>query len=102
MLFAVTMHVHLPLDLDPDVRADTLAREKAYSQQLQREGVWRHLWRRVGEYSNLSIFDVADNEQLHDILWNLPLFRFMRVEVVPLAPHPSALTQQDAAVAEPA
>ncbi|MDQ1631641.1 MAG: muconolactone D-isomerase [Frankiaceae bacterium] len=95
MLFAVTMHVDLPPDLDPDVRADTLAREKAYSQQLQRDGVWRHIWRRVGEYSNLSIFDVADNEHLHDILWNLPLFPHMTIEVVPLASHPSAIAIAD-------
>ncbi len=28
----------------------------------------------VGQYSNLSVFDVADNGELHDILWGLPLF----------------------------
>ncbi len=92
MLFAVTMHVALPPDLDPEVRADTLAREKAYSQRLQREGVWVHIWRRVGQYSNLSIFDVEDNAQLHDILWQLPLFPYMTIEVVPLAPHPSDIS----------
>ncbi len=91
MLFAVTMHVSLPDDLAPDVRADTLAREKAYSHELQRTGEWRHIWRVVGRYSNLSIFDVADNERLHEILWNLPLFGYMRVEVTPLAAHPSDL-----------
>jgi muconolactone D-isomerase len=89
VLFAVTMHVALPPDLDPGVRADTLAREKAYSQRLQHEGVWVHIWRRVGQYSNLSIFDVEDNASLHDILWQLPLFPYMTIEVVPLAPHPS-------------
>lgn len=89
MLFAVTMHVALPPDLDPDVRSQTIAREKAYSQQLQREGVWVHIWRRVGQFSNLSIFDVEDNAQLHAILWRLPLFPYMTIEVVPLAPHPS-------------
>jgi MoxR-like ATPase len=26
------------------------------------------IWRCVGQYSNLSIFDVADNERLHEIL----------------------------------
>ena len=42
MLFAVTMDVDLPPGLDPGVRADTLAREKAYSQDLQRAGKWPH------------------------------------------------------------
>ncbi len=89
MLFAVTMDVDLPLDLDPDVRADTLAREKAYSQDLQRAGKWPHIWRIVGQYANLSIFDVASPDELHEILWNLPLFRYMTIQVTPLAQHPS-------------
>lgn len=91
MLFAVTMDVALPRDLDPDERADTLAREKAYSQELQRGGEWVSIWRCVGQYSNLSIFDVADNERLHEILWGLPLFAFMTIEVTPLAAHPSSI-----------
>ena len=48
MLFHVRMDVHLPLDLDPDTRAATVAREKAYSHELQRSGKWPHLWRIVG------------------------------------------------------
>ena len=89
MLFHVRMDVHIPQDLDPDVRADTLAREKAYSQELQRAGTWPHIWRIVGEYSNFSIFDVADNDELHTILSGLPLFPYMTIKVSPLATHPS-------------
>ena len=89
MLFAVTMDVAIPTDLDPTLRAETLAKEKAYSQQLQRDGEWVHIWRLVGQYSNLSIFDVRDNERLHEILWGLPLFPYMSIEVTPLAMHPS-------------
>lgn len=89
MLFAVKMDVNIPTDLDPQVRADTLAREKAYSQELQRGGEWVHIWRCVGQYSNISVFDVKDNERMHEILWNLPLFAYMDVEITPLATHPS-------------
>lgn len=89
MLFAVNMDVRIPADLDPQVKADTIAREKAYSQELQKSGEWRHIWRCAGQYSNLSIFDVADNERLHEILWNLPLFPYVEVAVTPLAQHPS-------------
>lgn len=92
MLFAVKMDVELPLGMDPGERDDTLAREKAYSHELQRTGKWLHIWRLVGQYSNLSIFDVTDNAELHDILWNLPLFRHMSIEVTPLATHPSDLS----------
>lgn len=91
MLFCVRMDVHLPHDLDPEVRADTLAREKAYSQELQRSGKWPHIWRVVGAYSNISVFDVDSTEELHDLLWNLPLFPYMTIDVTPLAPHPSAI-----------
>ena len=89
MLFAVRMDVDLPPDT-PD-REDLLAREKAYSQELQRTGTWAHIWRVVGAYSNLSVFDVADNEELHQLLWNLPLFPFMAMTVTPLTEHPSAI-----------
>lgn len=35
-LFHVRMDVNIPRDLDPEVRAETIAKEKAYSQELQR------------------------------------------------------------------
>ncbi|NDK90826.1 muconolactone Delta-isomerase [Gordonia desulfuricans] len=89
MLFHVRMDVNIPNDLDPEVRAETVAREKAYSQDLQRSGKWPHIWRIVGEYSNYSIFDVADNNELHDVLSALPLFPYMDIKVTPLATHPS-------------
>lgn len=92
MLFHVRMDVHLPHDLDHQVRADLVAREKEYAQRLQRDGSWRHLWRIVGEYANVSVFDVAGNDELHDLLSGLPLFPYMSIAVTPLAAHPSALT----------
>lgn len=88
-LYAVRMDVDLPLDLPG--RDELLAREKAYSQDLQRSGQWVHIWRVTGQYSNLSIFDVADNEALHELLWGLPLFPYMTVDVTALGRHPSAI-----------
>lgn len=88
-LFHVRMDVNIPNDLDPEVRADTLAREKAYSQELQRSGTWRELWRIVGRYSNISIFDVESGDELHEILQGLPLFPYMDIEVMALTRHPS-------------
>jgi muconolactone D-isomerase len=91
MLFHVRMDVHLPDTLGPDARAELVAREKAYSQELQRAGTWPHLWRIVGRYSNISIFDVAGNDELHDVLSALPLFPHMEITVTALATHPSDL-----------
>ncbi|HIF5904867.1 TPA: muconolactone Delta-isomerase family protein, partial [Klebsiella variicola] len=45
MLFKVEMTVNIPIGF-PAAEADEIKqREKAYSQQLQREGKWRHIWR---------------------------------------------------------
>ena len=92
MLFHVRMDVRIPRDLDPGTRAEVVARERAYSQELQRAGKWPHLWRIVGEYANVSIFDVDSNDELHDLLSNLPLFPYMAIIVTPLAEHPSAIS----------
>lgn len=95
MLFHVRMDVRLPRDLDPAERADLVAREKDYSQQLQREGKWPHIWRVVGEYANYSIFDVESGDELHELLSGLPLFPFMDITVTPLATHPSDIAAGD-------
>ena len=95
MLFHVRMDVSIPRDLPADARADLLAREKAYSQALQSSGKWRHIWRIAGEYANVSILDVAENDELHEILSGLPLFPFMKITVMPLLRHPSAIRADD-------
>lgn len=91
MLYAVRMDVDIPRDLDPALREETVARERAYAQELQRSGEWKHIWRIVGKYSNISVFDVESNDRLHEILWGLPLFPYMTLDVTPLAPHPSQI-----------
>ena len=91
MLFLVHMIVNLPKDLPQDVAKEILAKEKAYSQDLQRSGKWPSIWRVVGEYANYSIFDVESNDELHDLLSKLPLFPYMEIKVTPLAKHPSAI-----------
>lgn len=91
MLFLVRMDVRIPHDLPAEQAADIKAREKAYSQELQRDGRWQSIWRVVGEYANYSIFDVSSNDELHDLLQGLPLFPYMQIDVTPLARHPSAI-----------
>jgi muconolactone D-isomerase len=91
MLYHVRMDVRPPHDIDPARFENLKAAEKERAQALQREGKWRHLWRIAGQYSNVSIFDVADHDELHGILSTLPLVPFMEIEVTPLARHPSAI-----------
>lgn len=91
MLFKVEMTVNIPSSLPADKTDAIKAEEKAYSQRLQREGKWLHIWRVAGLYANVSIFNVADNQELHDILTGLPLYPFMEISVQPLCRHPSAI-----------
>jgi muconolactone D-isomerase len=93
MLYHVRMDVRVPHDVDPDRFERLKDEEKARAQDLQRQGKWRHLWRVAGQYSNVSIFDVADHDELHALLSTLPLFPFMQITVLPLARHPSAIEQ---------
>lgn len=95
MLFHVTMQVNLPHDMPPETAADLKAREKAIAAEHQRSGAWRHLWRVAGAYANVSVFDVRDAAQLHDILTGLPLFPFMEIRVTPLCRHPSSIRDGD-------
>ncbi|GAB7529200.1 muconolactone Delta-isomerase [Pseudomonas sp. 3A(2025)] len=95
MLFHVRMTVKLPVDMPADQAARLKADEKELAQRLQREGTWRHLWRIAGLYANFSVFDVADNQALHDLLMQLPLYPYMDIEVTPLCRHPSSVHDDD-------
>ena len=95
MLFKVEMDVNVPADFDKDTFESLKAAEKARFQDLQKAGTWRHIWRVVGQYANVSIFDVRDNAELHDILMSLPLYPFMDVRVTALCRHPSSLHDDD-------
>lgn len=95
MLFHVKMDVCLPHDMPPEKAAELKRVEKARAAALQESGTWRHLWRIAGQYSNISIFDVSGNDELHDILSTLPLFPYMQIEVKALLRHPSSIRDND-------
>ncbi len=94
MIYSVEIDVKIPDGMDPDRLEDLKAREKALSAGYQQSGELRHLWRIAGKFGNLSIYDVADHDRLHDILGSLPLFPYMTLRVVPLAHHPMAIEQR--------
>lgn len=89
MLFLVRMDVNIPFDMPAEKAEAIKAVEKEYSQNLQREGKWVSIWRVVGEYANYSVFEAESNDELHEMISNLPLFPFMGIEIIPLAKHPS-------------
>jgi muconolactone D-isomerase len=95
MLFQVEMTVSLPRDLPAEEAAELKQRERDFSQDLQQKGKWRHLWRIAGKYANISIFDVADAEELHNLLTALPLFPYMTMSVTALCRHASSIHDTD-------
>ena len=95
MLFMVRMTVKLPHDLPAAEAARLKQAEKELAQALQRQGTWRHLWRIAGLYANVSVFDVADAQALHDTLLQLSLYPYMEIEVTALCRHPSSIHHDD-------
>ena len=96
MLFHVRMDVALPHDMPVEQAAELKRVEKERAAALQESGKWRHLWRIAGQYSNISVFDVGSNEELHELLMSLPLFPFMHIEVMAILRHPSSIRSNDA------
>ncbi|NUL47616.1 muconolactone Delta-isomerase [Cellulosimicrobium funkei] len=91
MLFLARMDVTFPESMTDEVKAEFTAREKEYSGNLQCEGRMRDIWRVVGEYANYSVYDVADNDELHAILSGFPMYPYMKIKVTPLAQHPNSI-----------
>jgi muconolactone D-isomerase len=91
MLFLAEMEVRLPPGMPAEQADELKGRERAYSQALQRDGRWPHLWRVAGRYANVSVLDVGSVDELHELLAGLPLFPYLDIRVTPLARHPNAI-----------
>ena len=91
MLFHVRIDVRIPRDLDPEALKKLQEDEHERAKELQLQGKWTHLWRVAGKFSNVSVFNVKDPAELHDILNSLPLYPFMEIEVTALCKHPGSL-----------
>ncbi|MBT79075.1 MAG: muconolactone delta-isomerase [Alteromonadaceae bacterium] len=91
MLFQVKMIVNPPKDMSSEEFDAIKLTEKEYSQELQKKGIWVHLWRVAGQYANVSIFEVEDNAHLHEVLMGLPLYPYMTLSVTALCKHPSSI-----------
>jgi muconolactone D-isomerase len=85
------MAIHIPHDVDAEKIKRLSAEEHARAKELQLQRKWLHLWRVVGQYKNISLFDVESPAELHEILSSLPLHPYMEVEVTALCHHPGSL-----------
>jgi muconolactone D-isomerase len=91
MTVLANITIHLPATLDATTVAALQAAEHAQAIAYQKQGKLRAIWRVVGRYANVSLWEVESAEELHDLLQQLPLFPYMTVDVTLLARHPSAL-----------
>lgn len=91
MLICTLMDVNIPADMDEAERAGLVKREADVAKELQAAGKMVHLWRVSGRPANVSIWDVADNQEFHDCVMSLPLFKYLTITVIPLNKHPSSI-----------
>ena len=91
MKFLVEMEVTFPESLTPEQIADFQAQEKEYSQKLQEGGEFEAIYRVVGRYANVSIFEVDSNQRLHEILSGFPMYPYMDIRSTALCKHPNSI-----------
>ncbi|MBK5002423.1 muconolactone delta-isomerase [Pseudomonas sp. S31] len=93
MLICTLVEVNIPADMPPEQVQELRRRETARAQELQRAGTLRHLWRVAGKVANVSVWDVADNDEFHEVLSSLALFPYFDIQVIPLSRHPSDISE---------
>jgi muconolactone D-isomerase len=86
--FLVQIDVGLPGSLPDSERAELLDAELERGRQLVEAGAIQAIWRVPGALRNVGIWEAVDATELHEQLSSLPLFRWLRAEVTPLAEHP--------------
>jgi muconolactone D-isomerase len=91
LLFHVKIVLRIPHDVDSDKIKALSAAEVERAKVLQREGKWIHIWRVVGKWANISVFNVKDGTELHEILTSLPLYPYMEIRVIALCAHPASI-----------
>jgi muconolactone D-isomerase len=94
LLFHVEIVVQIPHDVDPEKTKALSAAEVERAKTLQREGKWLHIWRIVGQWANISVFNVKDGAELHEILTSLPLYLYMKIKVIALCTHPASIEDE--------
>jgi muconolactone D-isomerase len=76
-----------PVDIDAEEERRLRVEERNTGQGYRREGVLTRIWRLPGRRSSISLWKVADADQLHERLSGFPLFQWMEITVTPLARH---------------
>jgi muconolactone D-isomerase len=86
--FLVQIEVQLPGAMPDDERERLLAAELERGRELVEAGAISAIWRIPGGLRNVGIWEAPDATALHQRIASLPLYRWLRSDVTPLADHP--------------
>jgi muconolactone D-isomerase len=86
--FLVQIEVQLPAAMPDDERERLLAAELERGRELVEAGAISAIWRIPGGLRNVGIWEAPDATALHQLIASLPLYRWLRSDVTPLADHP--------------
>ncbi len=89
MEFLVRIDNGWPADGDADEFERLTAAERERARELGEAGIIRRLWRIPGQRANWGLWVTRDATELHAAISSLPFFRWLSVDVLPLALHPN-------------
>ena len=84
----MNVRVRPPAEVTDEEIQRMFAAEAARAEELFSAGALRRLWRIPGAWANWGLWEAADATELHALLSSLPLWRWLEVDVHPLASHP--------------
>ena len=87
MEFLVSINVDVPQDFPASSFEQLLIRERLRGKELKAQGSIERIWRVPGTRNNVGIWKAEDASELHLLLSSLPIFAFMRIEILQLAVH---------------
>jgi len=89
MLFMLRIDVSIPPEM-PQAEKDKLReRENARATEYINDGTLIRIWRIVGRVANFSVWEAPTLEALHEKVSGLPMFPYMKIDVMPLINHPA-------------
>lgn len=88
MLFMLRIDVSLPAEMPQADKDHLRERENARAGELIADGSMVRIWRIVGRVANFSVWQAPTLEALHEKISSMPMFPYMKIDVVPLIDHP--------------
>jgi muconolactone D-isomerase len=91
MHFLVESRVERPQAMSSEEWERLARAESDYGIQARRGGKLVNIWRIAGQYAAFSLWNVDDNDELHQLISGLPMFPFATFTITALATHPSTV-----------